>query len=574
VAWERSIVYPCCDGIIQHTHGGPDLQAPRRFWWSFDRAAPGSATLRVFTEVCALLRVDRNAEFDEVNVRGDFRRNLVRNLAKCIGRVVRRDTERVVPLKSSAIAEGHLVVHGGIYRAQGHRPMLRVCFSPHSDVGLRLTLLYRIAWGLVRLASPLFAFGGSKLARGMTGRRGARDLLVLWGEHVRDPCRPVVWFHAPSAGEGLQAKAVIEELRAKRPDVQVVYTFFSPSAGEFAGGMDVDVATYLPWDLRGPLSEVLEAVTPDAVLFTKTEVWPTLVAEAYRRGIPTGIVAATVPVGAGRMRPLARRILGPAWNALSIACANSEADAAALRSLGVRSVVLEVTGDPGIDSAATRFDARDRGASWLAPFRVDPRPTLVAGSTWGPDEDVLLPALLTVRDAVGDLRVVIAPHEPRGEVVRALLQRLGADGWNATTLLEFEQGESVQRLDVDRGPNAIVVERVGVLAELYEAASVSFVGGGFHTRGLHSVLEPAAAGSPIVFGPQHQNARAAADLIADAGAEVAGDPQALAGVLTKWLSDRSAGQDAGAAAARYIDRHRGAAARSAALLDSLLQITQ
>ena len=324
--------------------------------------------------------------------------------------------------------------------------MLRVCFSPHSDVGLRLTLLYRIAWGLVRLASPLFAFGGSKLARGMTGRRGARDLLVLWGEHVRDPCRPVVWFHAPSAGEGLQAKAVIEELRAKRPDVQVVYTFFSPSAGEFAGGMDVDVATYLPWDLRGPLSEVLEAVTPDAVLFTKTEVWPTLVAEAYRRGIPTGIVAATVPVGAGRMRPLARRILGPAWNALSIACANSEADAAALRSLGVRSVVLEVTGDPGIDSAATRFDARDRGASWLAPFRADPRPTLVAGSTWGPDEDVLLPALLDSSrrrggSSCGDRASRAARRGGAGPAAATRVRTAGM----RRLWLEFEQGESVQR---------------------------------------------------------------------------------------------------------------------------------
>jgi len=452
--------------------------------------------------------------------------------------------------------------------------MLRVCSSPHSDVGLRVTLLYRTAWSLARLASPLFAFGRSKLARGMTGRRGARDLLVVWGEHVRDPDRPVVWFHAPSVGEGFQAKAVIEELRARRPEVQVVYTFFSPSAHELARGIDADVATYLPWDLKGPLSQVLEAVRPDAVLFTKTEVWPTLVAEAHRRDVPTGIFAATVPEGAGRMRPLARSILGPAWSALSLACANSEADAAALRSLGVRSVVLEVTGDPGIDSAATRFDARDRGASWLAPFRVDPRPTVVAGSTWGPDEDVLLPALLAVRDAVRDLRVVIAPHEPREEVVLALLQRLREDGLSATTLAEFEQGESGQRPAGDRGPNVIVVERVGVLAELYEAASVSFVGGGFHARGLHSVLEPAAAGSPIVFGPQHQNARAAADLIADGGAEVAGDPQALAGVLTKWLSDRAAGEHAGAAAARYIDQHRGAAARSAALLDSLLSITQ
>ena len=174
---------------------------------------------------------------------------------------------------------------------------------------------------------------------------------------------------------------------------------------------------------------------------------------------------------------------------------------------------------------------------------------------------------------MGDLRVVIAPHEPRREVVRALLQRLACgrlecddSGWSSS------RASPVNGLPMSTGgPTSIVVERVGVLAELYEAASVSFVGGGFHARGLHSVLEPAAAGSPIVFGPQHQNARAAADLIAEAGAEVAGDPQALAGVLTTWLSDPdAAGHDAGAAAARYIDRHRGAAARSAALLDSLL----
>jgi 3-deoxy-D-manno-octulosonic-acid transferase len=115
-----------------------------------------------------------------------------------------------------------------------------------------------------------------------------------------------------------------------------------------------------------------------------------------------------------------------------------------------------------------------------------------------------------------------------------------------------------------------VVERVGVLAELYEAAAVSFVGGGFHGRGLHSVLEPAAAGSPILFGPQHQNARAAEDLIKEGGAKVAEDPQALAGVINTWLVDGEAGRTAGVAASRYIDRHRGAAARSAALLDSLL----
>ena len=437
-----------------------------------------------------------------------------------------------------------------------------------------LSVLYRFAWGVVRLLSPLLSIGSSNLARGLSGRRRSHDLLSLWGRTLRDPDRPVVWVHAPSVGEGFQARAVIRELRALRPDVQVLYTFFSPSAEEITRSINADVATYLPWDLRGPLGCVMEAVAPDAVIFTKTEIWPTLVSEADRRGIPVGMIGAVVTRESGRMGPLAKMLMKPSWNALSLACANSEEDALALQSLGVSPRAVRTTGDPGIDSAVYRFRGRDLRQRWHALLQADVRPTVVAGSTWVSDEDVLLPALVSTRETVTDLRLIIAPHKPYELAVAKVIERVERDGWWAKTLSSLEDALAGDAPEVSLRPNAIVVDRVGVLANLYGLASVSFVGGGFHGRGLHSVLEPAAAESGVLFGPQHHRARAAADLIDCGGAEAVQNVEELTEVATAWLTDEARRRAAGAASAQYIQRNRGAATRSATLLESLLRISR
>lgn len=420
--------------------------------------------------------------------------------------------------------------------------------------------LYRLAVGVVRLLSPLLSLGESKLAHGIAGRRRAHEILAAWGRVGREPDRPAVWFHAPSVGEGFQAEAVIEALRARRPDVQIVYTFFSPSAVDLARRMDVDVAAYLPWDLQRPVGEVLDAVRPEAVVFTKTEVWPTLTREASRRGIPVAIVGTSVPDGAKRSGPLARAFLRSTWQRLSLACANSDADAAGLQRLGVSPSRIEVTGDPGIDSALDRFERRDRQAPWVGLFTADERPCVVAGSTWPADERVLLPALGLLRRAVPHVRIVLAPHEPSASAVGALVDSLREDGWNPSTLAAAEA--------TGLAGDAVVVERVGVLAALYGVATAAFVGGGYHDAGLHSVLEPAAAGCPVVFGPRHENARAAGDLLVSGGAKIASDPQTLAGVLIEWLTDLDARSRAGGAGIDYLAGHRGAADRCARLLNS------
>lgn len=420
-------------------------------------------------------------------------------------------------------------------------------------------LAYRGLQRVVRTLTPVLGRGDGKMARGFAGRIGADRRLVDWAGRARDPDRPGVWLHAPSVGEGLQARAVLEALVARVPGLQAAFTHFSPSAEDLAARMPADVHAYLPWDLPGPMGSVLDALAPGAVVFTKTEVWPVLVEEAASRGVPVALVAATLPPGARRSGALARRFLGPTWERLSLVAAVSEADAAGLIELGVPPDAVHVTGDPGIDSAARRAGEADPASPWLAPFHADPRPTVVAGSTWPADEEVLRSVLGRLRDFVPDLRLILASHEPTAERVAALSQAFARDGWSVRTLADVEETGA-------EGIDAVVVERVGVLAHLYTVGTVAYVGGGFHRHGLHSVLEPAAAGLPVVFGPRHANARAASDLLEEGGAREAGDAGVMARILMEWLGDESRRDYVGVRASDYIDRHRGAADRTAHLL--------
>lgn len=433
-----------------------------------------------------------------------------------------------------------------------------------------IPLPYRLAVGAVRIAAPVLARSSSKLGRGMEGRRDAHGALVRWAATERDVRRPLVWFHAPSVGEGLQAQAVMRALRATRPEMQVVFTYFSPSAEPLGARFGADVAGYLPWDTRTLMTPVLDALRPDLIVFTKTEVWPVLVEEARARGVPVAIVAASVPPRAGRLSRPARALLRGTWATLSAGLACAPDDARGLAELGVPREIIQVMGDPGIDAAVERAEAARPDAPYLAPFRQAvgagrPSPTVVLGSTWPSDEAVFLPALEAVRARVPDVRVVLAPHEPGGDRVGGLLGTFMERGWHPGTLAHMEIDGVIG--DV----NAVVVERVGVLSDLYTIATVACVGGGFHDAGLHSVLEPAAAGVPVLFGPRHHNARSAGELVELGGAEVAVDAAAAAEALIRWLTDRAARAYAAKRARDYIQDHRGAAARTARRLDLLMK---
>ena len=421
--------------------------------------------------------------------------------------------------------------------------------------------LTRAAW----LAAPALGRGDSKLARTVRARRYAGDRLAEWARVHRDFNRPLLWIHAPSVGEGLQAMGVVEAVRERRSDFQIVFTHFSPSAEELAARMPADVAGPLPWDTPQEAGRSVAAVRPDVMAFTKTEVWPVLAAAARTVGATTALVAATLPPGASRLRWPARSVLRPNLSRLGLVAAVGADDAGRLIGVGAAANTTHVTGDPGIDSAAQRVRDVEQSAHHLRPFATPGRPTLVAGSTWPSDETVLVPALVAVRRHHPSLRLVIAPHEPSEEAVRALEVRAQREGWRSARLGQIESVGACGDADV------VVVDRVGVLAELYTVGDIAWVGGGFHGHGLHSVLEPAAAGLPVLFGPRHRNARAAGELLASGAARMVRDVDEAALALAGWLEDADARAASGASGVRYIEAHLGAAGRTADLLTGLIR---
>lgn len=422
---------------------------------------------------------------------------------------------------------------------------------------------YTLALGAARPVLPLLSRGEGKLARGIRGRERVLGRLAEWAAEGRRQGARLAWFHAPSVGEGLQARAVIEALRERAPEVQVAYTYFSPSAERFAATVPADWTGYLPLDLPGEMRRALDLLRPSVIAFTKTEVWPVLTREALSRGVRLALLSATLPPGSSRLSAPSRALLAPAHGRLHRVAAISAEDSGRFATLGVSPGRRSVMGDARCDQVWSRAARADRASPLLAPLLRPGPPTLVAGSTWPADEDRLLPAVRALRDAGTPLRLVLAPHEPTPEHLSRTEAALEALGLSHLRLAAVEAGGEPREV--------VLVDRVGVLGELYAAADLAYVGGGFGTAGLHSVLEPAAFGAPVVFGPNHRNAREAAELVAAGGGFTAEGADALGRLLGGLAADAPARERAGASARSYVGAGRGAAARGAEIVLELLR---
>lgn len=418
---------------------------------------------------------------------------------------------------------------------------------------------YRALAQLARGAAVVAPNSESKFLRALAARRGIRARYRDWGAKQRDRSRPLLWMHAPSVGEGLQARPVLELARLRRPELQLAYTHFSPSALAFARALDVDFRDYLPFDTPGDARVALDALRPTALVFSKLDVWPIITREARLRGVRLGLVSATLARGSSRRGIAATALLRDAYAALEVVGAIDAADADRLVQLGVRPPVIAITGDTRYDQVWLRAHRVDRGSPMLQRLRSD-RPTIVAGSTWSSDEAVLLPAFEAVMRQTS-ARLIIAPHEPTLDHVGRLVDTAK------------KQSLSVARLDESGAGDAdvVVIDRVGVLGDLYALGDVAFVGGGFHAAGLHSVLEPAAFGVPVLFGPRNETSRDAALLSQRGGGAVVPNEADLTRRLRLWLTDANARREAGDYARALVRSGIGAADRSFQLIDRLLR---
>ncbi len=360
------------------------------------------------------------------------------------------------------------------------------------------------------------------------------------------------------------ALPVAERVRSALPRVQIALTFFSPSAAAMGHGTLFDFADYIPFDSRHAVRVALDVLAPSALVFTKSDVWPELVAESARRGVRLGLISASMPDSSRRATGAGSMFTREAYRALDVVGAASEDDARALIHAGAQPDRVQVTGDTRYDQAWTRAHVSPRSQDIVNALTSN-RPTIVAGSTWRGDEAVLLPAFERLRETIPALRLIIAPHEvgeARVAVLEAAVRKGGARG--ADTRLSRLDSPDVAEADV------IIIDRVGVLADLYSLATVAYVGGGFHDAGLHSLVEPAVFRVATLIGPLHAASRDAKLMLAAGGVIAAHDSDALFTAARRLLTDTDQRTSMSDAMGFVVSSELGAADRSFKIVRKLL----
>ncbi len=376
--------------------------------------------------------------------------------------------------------------------------------------------------------------------------------------------RPVVWIHGVSVGEIKAAGQIIAALRRQRPDLQLVLSSTTPNGHRVASQDHPDLAViFYPLDFGPFPGRALDRVRPRCVLLMELEIWPNFLQAAQRRGIPVAVINGRISERSFRGYRRLRGLL-PQLDLIRMYCVQDGIYQTRLLDLGVDVARVRVTGNMKYDSVLLGPGPAEGGPlrNWLAP---DGRLVLVVGSSHG-DEDLWL--WLAAREATAGLplpvRVVVVPRHPeRSASVCDALRSAGAEPVRWSTL-----GESRPAL---ADAAVLVVDTIGQLQRFYGACDVAFVGGSLVPHGGQNMLEPAAQGRAVVFGPHVANFRTDVDLLLHAGAAVqVADRRALAATLAELFRRPDRRADLGARAREVIAANRGATGRTLDLVASLL----
>ncbi len=360
-------------------------------------------------------------------------------------------------------------------------------------------------------------------------------------------------------GEFEQAKPIISALKAKRPDVMVAVTFFSPSGYEHSQSYrEADLIAYLPFDSGANARRFVELLKPSAAVIMRYDLWPNHVWALRAAGIPAILANATMRTGGFRNFPLFSGYHRELYDALTAILTVTDGDRDTCLGYGVRRVVVETAGDTRYDQVARRCE-ESRKKRYFPEEMMRGKTVVVIGSSWEADERLLLPVFAEYCAARPDLLVVLVPHEPTPEHLEQLESRMNG----GLSSIRFSQIVSYA------GERVVIVDSVGILVSLYQYAHIVYVGGGFGA-GVHNVLEPAVYGVPVMIGPNHGNSHEAKEMIKrDALIAVAGVDDARAG-FGRLLEDPALRERIGRTAFGFVSERRGATAKILSYLEKVL----
>lgn len=374
----------------------------------------------------------------------------------------------------------------------------------------------------------------------------------------------VVWIHGVSVGEVKAAAALIERLTATRPDLELLISSTTPTGYQLACDLYPNLRViYYPLDL-GPCPGIaLRRVRPICVLLMELEVWPGFLHAADRQSVPVAVINGRISEQSFRGYRLVRTFL-PQFNLIEMFCMQDEAYRRRLLDLNVDPACAVVTGNMKYDNVRLGAAAPDpQLRTWLSP---DDRPVIVCGSTHGEEETWLVADIAAVAQASNtNLRIVLAPRHP--ERAPGVRDSLAVDG-AACRMWSDEMG----LLDPLTAEQLVIVDTIGHLEKFYAACDVAFIGGSLIPRGGQNMVEAAAMGKAVMFGPHVSNFRNDVQMLlgADAACQVQ-DRADLRTRLGQLLADASLRHGLGERAVALIQRNQGSTQRTLVQLAPLLQ---
>jgi len=407
-----------------------------------------------------------------------------------------------------------------------------------------IPLLY-IGFMIASLFSP-------KIRRGIQARKSLfQDLEKALRNFPKNAFR--FWIHSSSMGEFEQAKPLIRYLKKIYPESRIIISLFSPSAYDYVHDyQEADCVCCLPFDFRKNAKRFVHLIHPNIAIMVRHDLWPNHLRQVKKQDIPCILINASIHSVRAKPnllnRPLFRFLYGYFDAIFTV---SSEAKNY-FQSLLPEHVKIEMVGDTRYDQVLHRAAEAEK---IVAPLREmkGRRMGFVMGSTWPSDEAVLLDALAKLFNQGVRPWTVLVPHEPKEDHIKKIQNELDHLDLNYCRFSEVQKNPK-------RGVDILIVDRIGILASLYALGELSYVGGGFGP-GIHNVLEPAALGKIVLFGPKHTNSYEAIQLVKQGVGLAIQNAEELFNYLNSHLNDPVEMKRLGKAAEALVHENKGATQR-------------
>ncbi len=453
--------------------------------------------------------------------------------------------------------------------------MPRVCTS---------WMLNAVYAGLLALLGPILIWRAVRHGR---YRRGLRQkfagALPIPADH-----RPAVWFHAVSVGEVIQLRKIVAEFRTQAADqYQIIVTTSTDTGFDLARQhFPESTVTWFPLDFSWAVSRALHRLQPALVVLMELELWPNFISACSRQSIPVAVVNGRISDRSFRGYSRIRRITAPMLRRTRLIAAQTPQYAERLIALGAPHSQVHVTGSVKFDGVVT--DRRHPATQVLRElFGIrDTDIVFIAGSTQSPEEELALCAWQRLQRRWPALRLILVPrHRERFEEVAHLVQDAGlplirrsmlppgpSDRQNSPGESRETPGSAAPAAGATSGPEPVILlDTIGELGACWGLAEIAFVGGSFGSRGGQNMIEPAAYGAAVLFGPHTSNFRDVVATLQDAAACLPlAQPEDLLPALEHLLTDPGRRQTLGRNAQQIVLTQQGATSRTVSLLTNIL----